>query len=98
LAHLVEQLRTSVAAFKLRDNQNYYAPSTNISVADDLDNSATVSRVLRSVNPISHPLRLIPTEENLELNANRETPVPQPTSAFSLYPLPNSQSGNGNNG
>jgi methyl-accepting chemotaxis protein len=98
LAHLVEQLRTSVAAFKLRDNQNYYAPSTNISVEDNPDNSTTVSRVLRAVSPISRPLRLPPTEENLEINANRETPVPQPTSAFSLYPLPNSQSGNGNNG
>jgi len=98
LAHLVEQLRTSVAAFKLRDNQNYYAPSTNISVEDDLDNSTTVSQVLRAVSPVSPPLRLTPTEENLEINTNRETPVPQPTSAFSLYPLSDGQSGNGNNG
>lgn len=98
LAHLVEQLRTSVAAFKLRDNQNYYAPSTSISVEDNPDNSTTVSRVLRAVSPISRPLRLTPTEENLEINANRETPVPQPTSAFSLYPLSDGQSHNGNNG
>lgn len=95
LAHLVEQLRTSVAAFKLRDNQNHYAPSTHIFVENDLDNPTTVSSVLRAVSPIYQPLRLTPTGESQEINADRDTPVPQSTSGYlSLYPLSDGQSGN----
>ena len=30
LARLVEQLRASVEAFKLRENQGYYVPTTNV--------------------------------------------------------------------
>ncbi len=99
LARLVEQLRTSVAAFKLRDNHNHYAPSTNILVEDDLRNPITVSGVLQVVSPISQPLPLVTTEENLETKSGRETPVPQPTSgSFLLSPLSDGQSLNGNNG
>ncbi|HEY4034220.1 MAG TPA: methyl-accepting chemotaxis protein [Ktedonobacteraceae bacterium] len=99
LARLVEQLRTSVAAFKLRDNQNHYAPNTNIFVEDDLDSPTTVSGVLRAVSPVYQPLRLTSTGENPETNTDRDTPVPQPMSGpISLYPLSDGRARNGNNG
>lgn len=101
LARLVEQLRISVAAFKLRDNQNHYTPtpSTQVFEENDLDNPTTVSSVLRAVSPIYQPLRLTSTGESQEPNTTTDTPVPQPTSgSFSLYPLANGQPLNGNNG
>jgi methyl-accepting chemotaxis protein len=78
LARLVEQLRTSVAAFKLRDNQSYENSSNNI-LETDLDNPVTVSRVLRAV---SQPLHLSSTGTNLETQTDIETPVPQTTGTF----------------
>lgn len=99
LARLVEQLRTSVAAFKLRDNQNHYTPSTQIFEVNDLDNPTTVSSVLRAVSPLYQPLRLTSTGESQEPNTATDTPVPQPTSgSFSLSPLADRQSLNSNNG
>jgi methyl-accepting chemotaxis protein len=98
LARLVEELRTSVGAFKLHDNQNHYNPSIQIFVEDDLDNSTTVSSVLRAVSPIYQPLRLTPIGESQEKNTDTDTPVPQTTSdSFSLYPLADKQSFNCNN-
>lgn len=52
LAGLVEQLRSSVEAFKLRENQAYFVPNTNtdIILEDDLDTPLTVSGVFRTVS------------------------------------------------
>lgn len=99
LARLVEELHTSVAAFKLRDNQSYDSSSNDQSIkirmGDNLDNPITVSTVLRAV---SQPLHLSSTEANLETQTNIETPVPQTTSALSLSSLSNAHSSNSNNG
>ena len=50
LARLVEQLRFSVEAFKLRDNQGYFFPNTDISMQGELDSQMTVSGVFRTVS------------------------------------------------
>jgi methyl-accepting chemotaxis protein len=51
LARLVEQLRSSVEAFKLRENEGYYAPNANVSVtpSDEQENQLTMSGVFRTV-------------------------------------------------
>jgi len=52
LARLVEQLRASTEAFKLRDNQGYYNSPANVSVSfdDEQDNQLTVSGIFRTVS------------------------------------------------
>ena len=57
LARLVEQLRSSVEAFKLRENQGYYVPSSNVNIAPDeeQDNQLTVSGIFRTVSATSLP-------------------------------------------
>lgn len=50
LALLVEQLRSSVEAFKLRDNEGYFLPNTNLSMEDDPENQLTVSGIFRTVS------------------------------------------------
>jgi len=58
LARLVEQLRASVEAFKLRESQGYYVPpSSNVSVTsnDDQDNHLTVSGIFRTVTSTALP-------------------------------------------
>jgi methyl-accepting chemotaxis protein len=51
LARLVEQLRSSVEAFKLRENQEYVPSSSmNMLLDDEPDNPLTVSGVLRTVS------------------------------------------------
>lgn len=57
LLRLVEQLRSSVEAFKLRENQGYYTPLSNIHVSmDDFqDNALTVSGVFRAVSGTVQP-------------------------------------------
>jgi methyl-accepting chemotaxis protein len=52
LARLVEQLRSSVEAFKLRENQGYYVPpSSNVTVTqvDGQDNHMSMSGIFRTV-------------------------------------------------
>jgi methyl-accepting chemotaxis protein len=49
LARLVEQLRASVEAFKLRENQGYYVPSSNVTPVNEEDNQMTVSGFFRTV-------------------------------------------------
>lgn len=51
LARLVEQLRSSVEAFKLRENQEYVPSSSmNMLLDDEPENPLTVSGVLRTVS------------------------------------------------
>ncbi|HCI79303.1 MAG TPA: hypothetical protein DHW02_06410 [Ktedonobacter sp.] len=52
LIRLVEQLRSSVEAFKLRENQGYYAPTSSINTPmnDFQDDGLTVSGVFRAVS------------------------------------------------
>lgn len=52
LARLVEQLRASTEAFKLRDNQGYYNSPANVSVSfdDEQDNQLSVSGIFRTVS------------------------------------------------
>lgn len=55
LARLVEQLRASVEAFKLRENQGYYIPRPGMSITqDDLDGPLTVSGIFRTVSATAH--------------------------------------------
>ncbi|MDQ6644871.1 MAG: methyl-accepting chemotaxis protein, partial [Chloroflexota bacterium] len=58
LARLVEQLRASVEAFKLRENQGYYMPPTsNVSVTpvNDQENNLSVSGIFRTVTSTALP-------------------------------------------
>ncbi len=55
LARLVEQLRSSVEAFKLRDNQSYFLPGTDILMEDEQDSQMTVSGVFRTVSGGAQP-------------------------------------------
>jgi methyl-accepting chemotaxis protein len=58
LARLVEQLRASVEAFKLRENQGYYIPPTsNVSVTpvNGQDNNLSVSGIFRTVTSTALP-------------------------------------------
>jgi methyl-accepting chemotaxis protein len=58
LARLVEQLRASVEAFKLRENQGYYFPPTsNVGVTplDDQENHLSVSGIFRTVTSTTLP-------------------------------------------
>ena len=56
LARLAEQLLSSVEAFKLRDNDDYYAPTNvNIMPESDADNYMTVSGVFRTVTASAQP-------------------------------------------
>ncbi len=52
LARLIEQLRSSVEAFKLRDNQSYFVPNSTIngSMEDEQNDSLTVSGIFRTVS------------------------------------------------
>ncbi len=60
LALLVEQLRASVEAFKLRENQGYTIPNTGTTIPteEEPESPLTVSGVFRTVSTISRPLRL----------------------------------------
>src|SRR5437764_118717 len=57
LARLVEQLRASVEAFKLRENQGYYVPSSNVNVTpvNEQDNQMSVSGFFRTVTSTAQP-------------------------------------------
>lgn len=86
LARLVEQLRASVEAFKLRENQGYYVPAANITSFDDSDNQLTVSSVLRSVTFTANG-----TNTGM-VDARSVLPPAQSSDPFSFYPItPNQQ-------
>ncbi len=50
LARLAERLRSSVEAFKLRDEQGYVLSETNVSMEDEQDSQMTVSGVFRTIS------------------------------------------------
>ncbi len=89
LTRLVEQLRSSVEAFKLRENQGYYVPSSNVSVTpeEEQDNPLTVSGIFRTVSSTSLPG---------SPNVGTPAALPQARSAnpFSYFPVtPEPQNG-----
>lgn len=88
LALLVEQLRGSVEAFKLRESLQAQIPSTT-PIDDDIDNPLTVSGVFRSVKIPSQPLRspapLLKGDDVLDTR----TPLPQSTGQLLSVPFPN---------
>ena len=79
LARLVERLRASVEAFKLRDNQRYVIPNTNINMSLDEDESPlTVSGAFRKVSTLSQPL-FIPNESYSAQKASTSAePISEP--------------------
>lgn len=88
LARLVEQLRSSVEAFKLRENQGYYVPATNVNVSplDNPANQLTVSSILRTVTATASGTNAS------TVGMRNALPPAHTTDPFSLYPLtPNRQ-------
>jgi methyl-accepting chemotaxis protein len=98
LARLVEQLRSSVEAFKLRENQDYFVPniSTNISMEEEQDNSMTVSGVFRTISATAQP-----SHQNTLMGAPSRNFMPgHADDALPFYPMTNpssNQQSNGNN-
>jgi hypothetical protein len=91
LARLVEQLRASVEAFKLRESQGYYVPpSSNVSSAplDNQDNQMTMSGIFRTVTSTA----LAPGMAGGQQQALPPARTPDPFPSF--YPMaPNPQYG-----
>ncbi len=85
LIRRVEQLRSSVGVFKLRENHDYYIPTARIQMPfeeeEGPDSPLTVSGVFRRAGSISQPLRLNAGEQTLHGLSRSETPMPQAPSA-----------------
>ena len=60
LTRLVQQLRSSVEAFKLRENQGYFVPNAQVNALLDVeqDNQMTVSGIFRTVSGGAHTPQL----------------------------------------
>lgn len=81
LARLVEQLRSSVEAFKLRENQGFLLPSSNnVSVMEEQEDPMTISGLFRTVSATTQPAQLtgvgaqnnlLPPRYNSNPNGNR---------------------------
>ncbi|MFL5655898.1 MAG: methyl-accepting chemotaxis protein [Ktedonobacteraceae bacterium] len=86
LARLVEQLRASVEAFKLRENQDYYIPSSNVNVTpvNEQENQMTVSGFFRTVTSTAQPTGM---------GAQNALPPARATDPFSFYPITPGQQG-----
>jgi methyl-accepting chemotaxis protein len=85
LTHLVERLRASVEAFKLRDNQHYIVPNTNINRPLDEDEPPlTVSGIFPQISTHSQPLR--PSYERY--SALSADPISEPGLRSNSRPLP----------
>ncbi len=86
LARLVEQLRASVEAFKLRENQDYYIPSSNVNVTpvNEQENQMTVSGFFRTVTSTAQPTGM---------GAQNALPPARPADPFSFYPITPGQQG-----
>ncbi|MFL5626225.1 MAG: methyl-accepting chemotaxis protein [Ktedonobacteraceae bacterium] len=97
LARLVEQLRASTEAFKLRDNQGYSISPSNVSISfeDEQDNQLSVSGIFRTVSATALPPGM---------GQQQALPPARSAGAYASYPpLPgpyNDQNGgwNGQNG
>ena len=84
LARLVEQLRASVEAFKLRENQGYYVPSSNVTPVNEEDNQMTVSGFFRTVTSTAQATGM----------AQNALPPARTADPFAFYPfMPEQQSG-----
>lgn len=89
LARLVEQLRASVEAFKLHENQGYYIPPTsNVSITpvNNQDNNLSVSGIFRTVTSTALPS---------DMGGQNALPPGRTTGPFApFYPVtPNPQDG-----
>jgi methyl-accepting chemotaxis protein len=84
LSRLVEQLRASVEAFKLREDRAYFVPTTSgkLSLDDGMDNPLTVSGVFRTVSATA---RTVKAPVDTEPSANTLLP-PQSEDPFAFYP------------
>src|SRR5258706_1932452 len=103
LARLAEQLLASVEAFKLRDSQNYFAPTSNVTItpANEADNQLSISGAFRTITASAQPsgaaLARAPMYNTLAPAVPSPAPVPSPFSPYSLapyqqpYPQPNGQ-------
>ena len=91
LARLVEQLRASVEAFKLRENQGYYVPSSNVNVTpvNEQDNQMSVSGFFRTVTSTAQPTGM---------GAQNALPPARTADPFSFYPMTPGQQGGQWNG
>lgn len=86
LARLVEQLRASVEAFKLRENQGYYVPNANVNITplDDQDSPLTVSGLFRTVTATATP-----TNGNGGSPSGKQNALPPPriSEPFPFHPI-----------
>jgi len=90
LARLVEQLRASVEAFKLREDQNYYAPTQfDITpIENEQNNQMTVSGIFRTVTGAAQP------RDARSYNALPPAGPPPPYSPYPVAPYqPNGRQG-----
>src|SRR3984893_7283107 len=98
LARLAEQLLASVEAFKLRDSQNYFAPTSNVTITpeNEPNNQLSVSGVFRTITASAQPsgnaLAGAPMYNTLApATPGPVAPVPSPFSPYSLAPAPYQQ-------
>src|SRR6266699_198283 len=90
LARLVEQLRASVEAFKLREDQNFYAPTQfDITpIENEQNNQMTVSGIFRTVTGAAQP------QDARSYNALPPAGPPPPYSPYPVAPYqPNGRQG-----
>jgi methyl-accepting chemotaxis protein len=98
LARLAEQLLASVEAFKLRESQSYFAPTSNVTITpeNEPDNPLSVSGVFRTITASAQPsgaaLAGAPMYNALApATPGPGAPVPSPFSPYSLAPAPYQQ-------
>ncbi|GHO44019.1 methyl-accepting chemotaxis protein [Ktedonospora formicarum] len=97
LARLVEQLRASVEAFKLREGQDYIAPSSTTGVsAEELPNGtlSQLSGTFRTVTATAQPMYSNDSENRNQENAYAFRQLP---GAGQFSPAPQSSDWNWNN-
>ena len=92
LARLVEQLRSSVEAFKLRENQGYLFPNVNISMENGQDSDMTVSGIFRTVSGGTQPVQLA----RAGFASNTTLPPARSNDPFAGYPTTPTPVRNGN--
>lgn len=91
LARLAEQLLSSVEAFKLRENQSYFAPTANVTITpeNERDNQLSVSGVFRTITSSAQPAGAVLAGAPVYNALAPATPRPAatPPSPFSPYTL-----------
>jgi len=91
LARLVEQLRSSVEAFKLNENQNFL-PNTNISMENEQDSEMTMSGIFRTVSASTQNAQFA----RPGFASNPALPPARSDDPFAGYPTTPSPQHNGN--